>query len=94
MKNEYPKLAFIQALLGSVESTTDVTHKLPAKVYFNYPVSTFDIGDQKSVLTELKKKKVISNFKLDGELMEAMPICEADKEKICHGTAERIFKLA
>ena len=35
-----------------------------------------------------------SNCKKDGELMEAMPICDADKEKICHGTAERIFKLA
>lgn len=35
-----------------------------------------------------------TNLKQDGELMEAMPICDADKEKICHGTAERIFKLA
>ncbi len=67
MKNEYPKLAFIQTLLGSIESVTDVTHKLPAKVYFNYPVSTFDISDQKAVLAELKKKKIVSSFKLDGD---------------------------
>ena len=65
MKNEYPKLAFVKALLESVESTTDVTHRLPAKVYFNYSVSISDINEQKSILTELKKKKVIANFKLD-----------------------------
>ena len=67
MKNEYSKLAFVKALLESVESTTDVTHRLPAKVYFNYSVSISDINEQKSILTELKKKKVISGFKLSEE---------------------------
>ena len=67
MKNEYSKLAFVKALLESVESTTDVTHRLPAKVYFNYSISISDINEQKSILTELKKKKVISGFKLSDE---------------------------
>ncbi|MGB8816133.1 MAG: hypothetical protein WCC74_02810 [Minisyncoccia bacterium] len=66
MKNENAKLVFIYALLGSVESCTDVTHKVPAKVYFNFPVPDLDIGDQKAVLTELKKRKIIANFKPDG----------------------------
>ena len=65
MKNENAKLVFIYSLLGSVESYTDVTHKIPAKVYFNFPISDLDIGDQKAVLTELKKKKIIAGFKLD-----------------------------
>ena len=56
MKNENAKLVFIYSLLRSVESYTDVTHKIPAKVYFNFPVPDLDIGDQKAVLTELKKK--------------------------------------
>ncbi len=67
MKNENAKLVFIYALLGSVESCTDVTHKLPRKVYFNYSPSDFDLYDQKSLLVELKKKRVISSFKLDSD---------------------------
>ncbi len=67
MKNENAKLVFIYALLGSVESCTDVTHKLPRKVYFNYSPSDFDLYDQKSLLVELKKKRVISSFKLDND---------------------------
>jgi len=67
MKNEHAKLVFIYALLGSVESCTDVTHKLPRKVYFNYSLSDFDLSDQKSVLAELKRKKIISNFKMDDD---------------------------
>ena len=74
MKNEYSKLAFVKALLESVESTTDVTHRLPAKVYFNYSVSISDINEQKSILSELKKKKVIANFKLDdGDFVISKP---------------------
>lgn len=67
MKNENAQLVFIRALLGSVESCTDVTNKLPRKVYFNFPSPHFDISDQKAVLTELKKKKIISSLKLDGD---------------------------
>ena len=74
MKNENAKLVFIYSLLGSVESYTDVTHKIPAKVYFNFPISDLDIGDQKTVLTELKKKRVISSFKLDdGDFVISKP---------------------
>lgn len=62
MKNENAKLDFIYSLLGSVDSYTDVTHKVPAKVYFNFPIPDLDIGDQKAVLTELKKSKVIKSF--------------------------------
>ena len=67
MKNENAKLVFIYTLLGSVESCTDVTNKLPKKVYFNYSPSDFDLSDQKSLLAELKKKRVISSFKLDND---------------------------
>jgi hypothetical protein len=74
MKNENAKLVFIYALLGSVESDTDVTHKIPAKVYFNSPISDLDIGDQKAVLTDLKKKKIIASFKLDdGDFVVSKP---------------------
>ena len=74
MKNENAKLVFIYSLLGSVESYTDVTHKIPAKVYFNFPISDLDIGDQKAVLTELKKKRIIANFKLDdGDFVISKP---------------------
>lgn len=65
MKNENAKLVFIYSLLGSVESCTDVIHKIPSKVYFNFPVPDLDICDQKAVLTELKKKKIIAGFKSD-----------------------------
>jgi hypothetical protein len=74
MKNENARLVFIYSLLGSVESYTDVTHKIPAKVYYNFPISDLDIGDQKAILTELKKKKIISSFKLnDGDFVISKP---------------------
>lgn len=74
MKNENAKLVFIYSLLGSVESYTDVTHKIPAKVYFNFPISDLDIGDQKAVLTELKKKRFIASFKMDdGDFVISKP---------------------
>ena len=67
MKNENAKLVFIYTLLGSVESCTDVTHRLPKKVYFNYSPSDLDLSGQKSLWTELKKKRVISSFELDND---------------------------
>jgi hypothetical protein len=74
MKNENAKLVFIYSLLGGVESHTDVTHKIPAKVYFNFPISDLDICDQKAVLTELKKKKIIASFKPDdGDFLITKP---------------------
>ena len=74
MKNENAKLVFIYSLLGSVESYTDVTHRVPAKVYLNFTISDLDIGDQKAVLTELKKKRVIASFKLDdGDFVISKP---------------------
>lgn len=74
MKNENARLVFIYSLLGNVESYTDVTHKIPAKVYFNFPISDLNIGDQKAVLTELKKKRVIASFKLDdGDFVVSKP---------------------
>ena len=65
MKNENAKLDFINSLLGIVESYTDVIHKVPDKVYFNFPSPHFDISDQKAVLAELKKKKIIAGFRPD-----------------------------
>ena len=74
MKNENAKLVFIYSLLGNVESYRDVTHKVPVKVYFNFPSPYFDISNQKAVLAELKKKKVVSNFKLDdGDFVISKP---------------------
>lgn len=74
MKNENAKFVFINSLLGSVEAHTDVTHKVPAKVYFNSPIPDLDIGDQKAVLTELKKKKIIAGFKFDdGDFIVTKP---------------------
>src|SRR3989344_7481212 len=67
MKNENVQLVFIRALLESVEACTDVTNKLPRKVFFNFPSPYFYISDQKAVLSELKKKRIIFNFKLDGD---------------------------
>ncbi len=74
MKNENVKLVFIYALLGSVESCTDITNKLPKKVYFNFPSPSLDISDQRAVLAELKNKKIISSFKLDdGDFVISKP---------------------
>lgn len=74
MKNEYAKLAFIYALLGSVESCMSVTHKLPSKMYFNYSLSDFDISDQKEILAELKKRKLISSYRWsDGDFVITKP---------------------
>ena len=65
MKNENAKLDFINSLLGIVESYTDVIHKVPDKVYFNFSSPHFDIPDQKAVLAELKMKKIIAGFRPD-----------------------------
>ena len=65
MKNENAKLYFINSLLGIVESYTDVIHKVPDKVYFNFSSPHFDIPDQKAVLAELKMKKIIAGFRPD-----------------------------
>lgn len=74
MKNENAKLVFIYSLLGIVESYTDVIHKVPAKVYFNLSTPYLDISDQKAVLTELKKKKIIAGFELDdGDFVISRP---------------------
>lgn len=67
MKNESEKLSFIKALLGTVESQTDVTHRVPNKVYFNFTSPCFDITDQRIILADLKKKKIIANYKHDGD---------------------------
>jgi hypothetical protein len=74
MKNENAKLVFIYSLLGIVESYTDVVHKVPAKVYLNLSTPYLDIGDQKAILTELKKKKIIAGFKPDdGDFVISKP---------------------
>lgn len=74
MKNENAKLDFINSLLGIVESYTDVIHKVPDKVYFNFPSPHFDIPDQKAVLAELKKKKLISSYRwTDGDFVITRP---------------------
>lgn len=59
MKNEYEKKSFIKALIDQLDNLT----RVPAKVYFNYHSSNFDIGEQKEVLAELKRKKLISSYR-------------------------------
>ena len=59
MKNEYEKKSFIKALIDQLDHQT----RLPAKVYFNYYSPNFDINQQKEVLAELKKKKLISSYR-------------------------------
>lgn len=59
MKNKYEKLSFIKALIDQLDNLT----RVPAKVYFNYHSSNFDINDQKEVFAELKKRKLISSYR-------------------------------
>ena len=58
MKNKDEKLSFIKALIDQLDHQT----RLPAKVYFNYYSANFDIDQQKEVLAELKKKKLVSSY--------------------------------
>jgi len=59
MKNKYEKLSFIKALIYQL----DHLNRIPAKIYFNYTSSNFDIKEQKEVLVELKKRKLISSYR-------------------------------
>lgn len=59
MKNKDEKKSFLKALIDRLDNLT----RVPAKVYFNYPSSNFDIGEQKEMLAELKKKKLISSYR-------------------------------
>ena len=70
MKNEYEKKSFIKALIDQLDNLT----RVPAKVYFNYHSSNFDIDEQKEVLAELKKKKLISSYRWsDGDFVITRP---------------------
>lgn len=70
MKNEYEKLSFIKALIDQLDHQT----RLPAKVYFNYYSANFDTNEQKEVLAELKKKKLISSYRWsDGDFIITKP---------------------
>lgn len=59
MKNEYEQLSFIKALIDQLDNLP----RVPAKVYFNYHSSNFDIKEQKEVLAEIKNKKLISTYR-------------------------------
>ena len=70
MKNKYEKLSFIKALIDQL----DHLNRIPAKIYFNYTSSNFDIKDQKEVLAELKKRKLISSYRWsDGDFVITKP---------------------
>ncbi len=70
MKNEYEKLSFIKALIDQLDHQT----RLPAKVYFNYYSPNFDTDQQKEVLTNLKKRKLISSYRWsDGDFVITKP---------------------
>jgi len=59
MKNKDEKKSFIKALIDQLDNLT----RVPVKVYFNYHSSNFDVDEQKEVLAELKKKKLISSYR-------------------------------
>ena len=70
MKNEYEKLSFIKALIDQM----DHLNRIPAKIYFNYTSPNFNNTEQKEVLAELKKKKLISSYKWsDGDFIITKP---------------------
>lgn len=70
MKNEYEKSGFIKALIDNLDHHTD----LPVKVYFNYYSPNFDTEQQKEVLVELEKKKLISSYRWsDGDFVITKP---------------------
>jgi len=70
MKNKNDKKSFIKALVDRLDNLT----RVPSKVYFNFPSPHFDISDQKTVLVELKKKKLISSYRWsDGDFVITRP---------------------
>ena len=70
MKNEHEKLSFIKSLIDQLDHQT----RMPAKVYFNYYSPNFDIEQQKEVLVELKKGKLISSYRWnDGDFVITKP---------------------
>ena len=70
MKNKDEKLSFIKSLIDQLDHQT----RMPAKVYFNYYSPNFDTEQQKEVLAELKKKKLISSYRWsDGDFVITKP---------------------
>jgi len=70
MKNKYEKLNFIKGLIDQLDNLT----RVPARVYFNYTSPHFDSTEQKGVLAELKKKKLISSYRWnDGDFIITKP---------------------
>lgn len=59
MKNKYEQLSFIKALIDQLDNLP----RVPAKVYFNHTSPNFDIKEQKEVLAELKKKKLVLSYR-------------------------------
>lgn len=59
MKNKNDKKSFIKALIDQLDNLPRVA----AKVYFNFTAPNFDCAEQKEVLAELKKKKLISSYR-------------------------------
>ncbi len=63
MKSMNDKKSFIKALIDQLDNLP----RVPAKVYFNYHSSKFDIGEQKEALAEFKRKKLISSYRWDND---------------------------
>lgn len=59
MKHKNEKKSFIKALIDQLDNLP----RVPPKVYFNYTFPNFDNTEQKEVLAELKKKKIISSYR-------------------------------
>jgi len=58
MENEYEKLAFLKALIDLLDHQT----KTPKKVFLSSYFPRFEIDEQKALLGELKKNKLIKSF--------------------------------
>ncbi len=70
MENEYAKLAFLKALIVLLDNET----KIPKKVFLSSYFPGLEIDQQKILLGELKKNRLIKSFSWeDGDFVIAKP---------------------
>ena len=70
MKNENAKLAYIRAFINLLDHQT----KVPARVFLSSIFPGFEIDQQKPLLAELKKNKLIRNYTWeDGDFVITKP---------------------
>jgi hypothetical protein len=70
MKNEHATLAYLKAIINSLDHQT----KVPTKVFLSSVFPGFEINRQKLLLAELKKNKLIKNYTWeDGDFVITKP---------------------